>query len=130
LSARGSGPGANNAITAALRGLGYAGDEMTAHGFRSMASRRLNEIGWQRDAIERPLAQVEGNPVRAAYNTGQYLRSVMELLRTNEKPVRTAYTLCSPSAFAISTVSPWANRSIAPPDTFSNAWRDRCRSRS
>jgi hypothetical protein len=32
-----------NALTAALRRLGYSGGEMTWHGFRAMASTRLNE---------------------------------------------------------------------------------------
>jgi len=36
-------PMSENTITGALRWLGYTGDEMTAHGFRSMASARLNE---------------------------------------------------------------------------------------
>ncbi len=39
-------PLSENTINFALRGLGYSGDEMTGHGFRSMASTRLNELGW------------------------------------------------------------------------------------
>jgi integrase len=46
---------------------------MTAHGFRSMASTLLNENGFNRDWIERQLAHVEGNGVRAAYNYAEYL---------------------------------------------------------
>lgn len=34
-----------NAMNAALRRLGYRTDEMTAHGFRAMASTLLNECG-------------------------------------------------------------------------------------
>ena len=60
-------------VTNALRNMGYTGDEMTAHGFRSMASTRLNEMGWNRDAIERQLAHVEGSAVRAAYNYAEHL---------------------------------------------------------
>ncbi len=45
-------PMSNNTITSALRRLGYTKDEMTAHGFRSMACTLLNEQGWNRDAIE------------------------------------------------------------------------------
>ncbi len=37
------------------------------------ASTILNEQGWDDDAIERQLAHVEGNRVRAAYNYAQYL---------------------------------------------------------
>lgn len=63
----------NNAVLAALRRLGYAKDEMTGHGFRSMASTLLNEQGWNRDAIERQLAHSERNHIRAAYNYAEYL---------------------------------------------------------
>jgi len=66
-------PMSNNTITAALRRLGYTKEEMTAHGFRSMASTLLNEQGWNRDAIERQLAHSEKDGVRAAYNYAQYL---------------------------------------------------------
>ena len=66
-------PMSENTITAALRSLGYSGDQMTAHGFRAMASTRLNEMGWHRDAIERQLAHVEGSAVRAAYNHAEHL---------------------------------------------------------
>ena len=66
-------PISNNTINAALRRLGFGKDEMTAHGFRSMASTLLNEQGWLGDAIERQLAHSEGNGVRAAYNYAQHL---------------------------------------------------------
>ncbi len=66
-------PMSENTINAALRRLGYARDEMTGHGFRSMASTLLNEHGWNRDAIERQLAHVESNSVRAAYNYAEML---------------------------------------------------------
>jgi integrase len=50
-------PMSENTINAGLRRLGYASDEMTAHGFRAMASTLLNESGkWHPDAIERALA--------------------------------------------------------------------------
>ena len=56
-----------------LRRLGYGKDEMTVHGFRSMASTLLNEQGYNRDWIERQLAHGERNSVRAAYNYAEYL---------------------------------------------------------
>jgi integrase len=62
-----------NTLNAALRRLGYATDEMTGHGFRSMASTLLNEQGWNRDAIERQLAHSERDSVRAAYNYAEHL---------------------------------------------------------
>lgn len=63
----------NNTLNAALRRLGYGRDDMTAHGFRSMASTLLNELGWSSDAIERQLAHGERDGVRAVYNYAQYL---------------------------------------------------------
>jgi len=63
----------NNTINAALRRLGYASDEQTAHGFRSMASTLLNEQGFPPDVIELQLAHSERNKVRAAYNKAQRL---------------------------------------------------------
>lgn len=63
-----------NTLTLALRTLGYAGDVMTAHGFRSMASTLLNEQqAWHPDAIERQLAHAPRNKVRAAYNYAEHL---------------------------------------------------------
>ncbi|HET8701363.1 MAG TPA: integrase arm-type DNA-binding domain-containing protein [Nitrococcus sp.] len=62
-----------NTIGAALGNLGYGKDEMTAHGFRSMASTLLNEQGWLRDAIERQLAHSERDGSRAAYNYAEHL---------------------------------------------------------
>ena len=64
----------DNTLNAALRRLRYTTDDMTAHGFRSMASTLLNEQGcWNRDAIERQLAHGERDEVRAAYNYAEYL---------------------------------------------------------
>jgi integrase len=61
-------PISENTLNAALRRLGYATDEMCVHGFRGMASTRLNEMGhWSPDAIERQLAHQEANAVRRAY---------------------------------------------------------------
>lgn len=57
-----------NTINAALRRLGFAGEEMTGHGFRAAASSMLNECGlWHADAIERQLAHVDADAVRKAY---------------------------------------------------------------
>ena len=61
-------PISENTLNAALRRLGYASDAMSTHGFRAMASTRLNEMGrWNPDAIERQLAHQEANAVRRAY---------------------------------------------------------------
>jgi len=63
----------NNTVNAALRRLGYSSEQMTGHGFRSMASTLLNEQGWHPDAIERQLAHQEQNEIRAAYNYAKHL---------------------------------------------------------
>ncbi|MDR1086194.1 MAG: site-specific integrase [Deltaproteobacteria bacterium] len=60
------------AMTAALRYLGYPGDVVCPHGFRSMASTLLNEMGYNSDWIEKQLAHVSGG-VRAVYNRAEYL---------------------------------------------------------
>jgi integrase len=70
----GSRPLSDNALVAALRSMGYSGEEMTAHGFRHTASTLLNESGmWSGDAIERQLAHADRNKIRAVYNAAEYL---------------------------------------------------------
>ncbi len=66
-------PMSDGALISAIRRMGYTGEEMTAHGFRGVASTLLNEQGWNFDAIERQLAHGERNSVRAAYNHARYL---------------------------------------------------------
>lgn len=66
-------PMSENTVNAALRRLGFTGDEMTAHGFRAMASTLLNESNkWSPDAIERALAHKDKDTVRAAYHRGAH----------------------------------------------------------
>jgi len=66
-------PMSENTLNAALRRMGYSGDEMTAHGFRASFSTLANESGmWHPDAIERALAHVEKNEVRRAYARGEH----------------------------------------------------------
>jgi integrase len=67
-------PMGRQSILLALRKLGYAKGEMTAHGFRAAASTMLNSLGFNPDWIERQLAHAERNPVRAAYNRADYLQ--------------------------------------------------------
>jgi len=66
-------PISENTLNGALRRIGYTGDVMTAHGFRTMASTLLNEQGVHPDLIELQLAHAERNAVRAAYNRAQRL---------------------------------------------------------
>lgn len=66
-------PLSENTFTVALRRMGFPAEEMTAHGFRAMASTLLNESGkWSPDAIERALAHKDGDQVRGAYHRGAH----------------------------------------------------------
>jgi integrase len=66
-------PMSENTVNAALRRLGYTKEEMTGHGFRTIASTLLNEKGHHPDVIELQLAHAERNKVRAAYNRASRL---------------------------------------------------------
>ena len=63
----------------ALRNLGIKKEEFTTHSFRSMASTRLNELGYKGDVIEIQLSHAQKDKVRSAYNHAEYLpeRKVM-----------------------------------------------------
>jgi integrase len=74
-------PMSENTVNAALRRLGYGKDEMTGHGFRSMASTILHEQGWPHEAIERQLAHAERNKVSAAYNYAEHLPKRREMMQ-------------------------------------------------
>lgn len=66
-------PMSENTMNAALRIMGFTGDEVTSHGFRATFSTLANESGlWHPDAIERALAHIEGNQVRRAYARGEF----------------------------------------------------------
>lgn len=54
---------------------------MTGHGFRGLASTVLNERGFNSDWIERQLAHIDGNGVRAAYNHAQYLSQRRDMMQ-------------------------------------------------
>ena len=75
-------PMSENTINSALRRMGYGKDDMTGHGFRSMASTLLNEQGWHRDAIERQLAHAERDSVRAAYNYAEHLPERRKMMQS------------------------------------------------
>jgi integrase len=70
-----------NTLGSALRRLGYTGDQMTAHGFRALASTLLNERGVAPDLIELQLAHRERNKVRAAYNRAERMQERQKLMQ-------------------------------------------------
>jgi integrase len=51
-----------------LRRLGYPEAQQTMHGFRTLASTHLREIGFEGDLVELQLSHKIANPVRAAYD--------------------------------------------------------------
>lgn len=61
-----------NTMIFAMYRMGYR-SKATIHGFRSTASTILNESGFNSDWIEKQLAHVEPNEVRAAYNAAEWL---------------------------------------------------------
>lgn len=66
-------PLSDTTLSIAMKRLGYAG-RAVPHGFRATASTAMNESGlWNPDAIERQLAHIDENAVRAAYNRAEYL---------------------------------------------------------
>lgn len=62
----------NNTILFALYRMGYKG-RMTGHGFRSVASTILHEIGYQHAHIEVQLSHLERDKVSGAYNHAEYI---------------------------------------------------------
>jgi integrase len=68
------------ALLVALRNMGYAKDEIVPHGFRTMASTLLNEMGYSPDWIEKQLAHVSGG-VRAIYNRSEYLAERRKMMQ-------------------------------------------------
>lgn len=66
-------PEGSRVLTYALRVMGYTKKEICAHGFRAMAATVLSDQGFASDVIERQLAHVDKNRVRAAYQRSELL---------------------------------------------------------
>ncbi|MGR4872215.1 tyrosine-type recombinase/integrase [Variovorax sp. LARHSF232] len=65
-----------NTVNAALRGMGYAKEVMTAHGFRAMARTIMDEVlGERPDLIEHQLAHTVKDPNGRAYNRTAHLQA-------------------------------------------------------
>ena len=74
-------PMSENTVIAALRRMDYGKDQMTAHGFRGMASGQLHEMGWDSLVIELQLAHADKNQTRAAYNASERLEERRKMMR-------------------------------------------------
>jgi integrase len=70
-----------NTLNQGLMRLGYSSDQQTPHGFRTIASTMLNELGWSPDLIELQLAHVDRDSVRSAYNRAQRLSDRRKLMQ-------------------------------------------------
>lgn len=71
-----------NTINAALRGLGYSKEVMTAHGFRATARTILDEVLGERvDLIEHQLAHAVRDPNGRAYNRTSHLPARREMMQ-------------------------------------------------
>lgn len=68
-------PMSENTVNAALRRLGYTGDEMTAHGFRATARTLMIERipGMSTDVIEAQLAHGKSGPLGMAYDRAEFM---------------------------------------------------------
>jgi integrase len=75
-------PMSENTLTAALRGMGYAGDVHTAHGFRATARTILDEVLNERvDLIEHQLSHAVKDANGRAYNRTAHLPARRELMQ-------------------------------------------------
>lgn len=72
-------PLSENTLNSALARMGYKGIA-TAHGFRALFSTVANECGHDPDVIERQLAHLERNAVRAAYHRATYMQDRAKLM--------------------------------------------------
>ena len=73
-------PMSENTMLYAIYRMGYH-SRATGHGFRATASTILNEQGWRPDVIERQLAHMERNKVRAAYHRSEYLAERRQMMQ-------------------------------------------------
>ena len=84
-SIRGEGrPMSNMTVNAALRRMGFSGEEMTAHGFRAMARTLIIERlpGIHADVIEAQLAHGKSGPLGAAYDRAEFMEQRRTMMKT------------------------------------------------
>lgn len=75
-------PMSENTINSALRGMGYAQDVHSAHGFRAMARTIMDEVLGERvDLIEHQLAHAVKDPNGRAYNRTAHLPARREMMQ-------------------------------------------------
>lgn len=77
-------PMSENTVNSSLRRIGFAKDEMTAHGFRSMARTIIAERlpGIATDVIEAQLAHGKSGPLGMAYDRAEYMEQRRHMMLT------------------------------------------------
>jgi integrase len=70
-----------NTLGTALRAIGYTPDQMVPHGFRSMASTLLHELGFVSTDIELQLAHADKNKIRAVYNRSERIKERTKMMQ-------------------------------------------------
>jgi len=75
-------PMSENTVNAALRRLGFTGEEMTAHGFRAMARTLLIErvAGISPEVIEAQLAHGKSGPLGMAYDRAEFMEQRRQMM--------------------------------------------------
>lgn len=75
-------PMSDNTVNAALRRMGFASDEMSAHGFRAMARTLMIERihGISADVIEAQLAHGKSGPLGAAYDRAEFMEQRRKMM--------------------------------------------------
>lgn len=72
----------DNAILAAMRGMGIGREVMTGHGFRAMARAMLDEVlGYRPELIEHQLAHQVRDPNGRAYNRTKHLKERRKIMQ-------------------------------------------------
>lgn len=70
-----------NTVRSALRRMGYANEDMTAHGFRAMARTMIAErLGIEPEIIEAQLAHQVGDALGRAYNRTSYVQQRRDMM--------------------------------------------------
>lgn len=77
-------PISDNTVNAAMRRLGFSGQEMTAHGFRAMARTLIAEKmpSIPQDVIEAQLAHAKTGPLGDAYDRAEYLAQRVRMMQS------------------------------------------------
>ncbi|WP_027179283.1 tyrosine-type recombinase/integrase [Maridesulfovibrio bastinii] len=70
-----------NTLNTAIRRMGYTKEQLCYHGFRGTCTTLLYETGWPKDMVERQLAHVQTNQVRAAYDHAQYMEERTRMMQ-------------------------------------------------